>query len=98
VLSEPGILVQMQGLSCRVSRSTGRAETTGEASPKGARLDAESELTNGPQAEGSGGAAGAAFFAYFLSLLKESRSGFGSEAPDPVVGNRNRLEASGIDR
>jgi len=33
---------------------------------------------------GTGGAAGAAFFAYFLSLQKESKSGFGSEAPDSV--------------
>jgi hypothetical protein len=33
-------------------------------------------------AEGSDGAAGAAFFAYFLSLLKESRSGFGVEGPE----------------
>ncbi len=39
------------------------------------------EFTSGPTAEGSGGAAGAAFFAYFLSLQKESRSGRGGEAP-----------------
>jgi hypothetical protein len=29
--------------------------------------------------------AGAAFFAYFLSLQKESKSGFGSEAPESVI-------------
>jgi hypothetical protein len=55
-----------------VSRSTGRAETTGEASPKGARLDAESELTSGPQAEGSGGAAGAARIPKVLAADKAS--------------------------
>ena len=34
--------------------------------------------------------AGAAFFAYFLSLLKESRSGFGVEDPEGVTELRQR--------
>jgi hypothetical protein len=39
------------------------------------------EFTSGPQVERSGGAAGAAFFAYFLSLQTESRWGVGGDAP-----------------
>jgi len=56
------------------------------------------EFTSGPNARRISRRCGAAFFAHFLSLQKESESGFGSEAPDPVVGNRCRLEARGIDR
>jgi len=69
--SEFGILVQSLLLSCRVSRSTGCAETTAEGSPEGAELDAEREFTSGPTAEGSADAAGRRFLLTFFRCRKK---------------------------
>ncbi len=85
VLSEFGILVQSLLLSCRVSRSTGCAETTAEGSPEGAELDAEREFTSGPTAEGSADAAGRRFLLTFFRCRKKVSLGSGVKLPTLLV-------------
>ena len=56
------------------------------------------EFTSGPQAEGPGGAAGAAGGSKEWLLLTTPWSGVpGADAPGSVIGNRIRLEASRAD-